>query len=100
MPQSTTKLPRMQNQAQRRAEPEDVADRLAEVAAPVQEVLEKPRRKSGVMRQFELIDRVRHYNPNSNEALLDRAYVYAMKAHGSQIRASGDPYFSLSLIHI
>ena len=27
-------------------------------------------------------------------ALLNRAYVYAMKAHGSQTRASGDPYFS------
>ncbi|MGA7808788.1 RelA/SpoT family protein, partial [Bradyrhizobium sp.] len=29
-----------------------------------------------------------------NEDLLNRAYVYAMKAHGSQTRASGDPYFS------
>jgi GTP pyrophosphokinase len=26
--------------------------------------------------------------------LLNRAYVYAMKAHGNQRRASGDPYFS------
>ena len=34
------------------------------------------------------------YNPNTNEALLNRAYVYAMKAHGEQRRASGDPYFS------
>ena len=46
------------------------------------------------MRQFELIERVRRYNPNTDEALLDRAYVYAMKAHGPQTRASGDPYFS------
>ena len=46
------------------------------------------------MRQYDLIERVRRYNPNSDEALLNRAYVYAMKAHGTQIRASGDPYFS------
>src|ERR1044071_15316 len=47
-----------------------------------------------MMRQYDLIDRVKAYNPNANEDLLNRAYVYAMKAHGSQTRASGDPYFS------
>lgn len=47
-----------------------------------------------MMRQYELVERVRRYNPNTNEALLNRAYVYAMKAHGEQRRASGDPYFS------
>ena len=47
-----------------------------------------------MMRQYDLIERVRRYNPNTNEALLNRAYVYAMKAHGDQRRASGDPYFS------
>lgn len=47
-----------------------------------------------MMRQYELVDRVRRYNPDTDEALLDRAYVYAMRAHGSQVRASGDPYFS------
>ena len=47
-----------------------------------------------MMRQYELIERVRRYNPNTDEALLNRAYVYAMKAHGEQKRASGDPYFS------
>ncbi|MDF2117043.1 bifunctional (p)ppGpp synthetase/guanosine-3',5'-bis(diphosphate) 3'-pyrophosphohydrolase [Roseiarcaceae bacterium H3SJ34-1] len=47
-----------------------------------------------MMRQYELVDRVRKYNPQANEDLLNRAYVYAMKAHGSQKRASGDPYFS------
>ena len=46
------------------------------------------------MRQYDLIERVRAYNPNTDEALLNRAYVYAMKAHGEQKRASGDPYFS------
>jgi GTP pyrophosphokinase len=46
------------------------------------------------MRHYELVDRVRRYNPHANEALLNRAYVYAMKAHGKQKRASGAPYFS------
>ena len=47
-----------------------------------------------IMRQYDLVDRVRSYNPNTDEALLNRAYVYAMKAHGEQTRASGDPYFT------
>ena len=47
-----------------------------------------------MMRQYDLVDRVRRYNPNADEDLLNRAYVYAMKAHGQQKRASGDPYFS------
>jgi GTP diphosphokinase / guanosine-3',5'-bis(diphosphate) 3'-diphosphatase len=47
-----------------------------------------------MMRQYELVDRVRRYNPNADEDLLNRAYVYAMKAHGAQKRASGDPFFS------
>src|SRR5579872_3492128 len=47
-----------------------------------------------MMRQYDLVERVRSYNPDTKEALLNRAYVYAMKAHGSQTRASGDPYFS------
>ena len=47
-----------------------------------------------MMRQYELVERVRKYNPNVDEDLLNRAYVYAMKAHGAQKRASGDPYFS------
>ena len=41
-----------------------------------------PARKPPMMRQYDLIERVRRYNPNTNEALLNRAYVYAMKAHG------------------
>ena len=51
-----------------------------------------PRRP--VMRQYELVERVKAYDPGVDEELLNRAYVYAMKAHGSQLRASGDPYFS------
>ena len=47
-----------------------------------------------MMRQFELVELVKSYDPKADEAALDRAYVYSMKAHGSQLRASGDPYFS------
>ncbi|MDO6413924.1 bifunctional (p)ppGpp synthetase/guanosine-3',5'-bis(diphosphate) 3'-pyrophosphohydrolase [Sphingomonas sp. BIUV-7] len=47
-----------------------------------------------MLRQYELIDRVLSYDPTANEALLNRAYVFSMAAHGSQKRASGDPYFS------
>ncbi|RAK50954.1 RelA/SpoT family protein [Phenylobacterium deserti] len=46
------------------------------------------------LRQFELIDKVRSYDPTADEALLNRAYVYAMRMHGAQKRASGDPYFA------
>jgi len=45
------------------------------------------------MRQYELVERVRGYDPDADEDLLNRAYVFAMKAHGAQLRASGDPYF-------
>ncbi|HET6379158.1 MAG TPA: bifunctional (p)ppGpp synthetase/guanosine-3',5'-bis(diphosphate) 3'-pyrophosphohydrolase [Methylocella sp.] len=47
-----------------------------------------------MMRQYELVDLVRRYNPLTDEEALNRAYVYAMKAHGAQKRASGDLYFS------
>ena len=46
------------------------------------------------MRQYELVERVRRYDPEADEALLNRAYVFSMQAHGTQKRASGDPYFS------
>ncbi len=47
-----------------------------------------------MMRQYELVERVLKYDPKADEAMLNRAYVYAMKAHGHQKRKSGDPYFS------
>ena len=47
-----------------------------------------------MIRQFELVERVSRYNPDTNEALLNKAYVYGMTKHGHQQRASGDPYFS------
>jgi GTP diphosphokinase / guanosine-3',5'-bis(diphosphate) 3'-diphosphatase len=82
MAQSLNDLPRMQNQSRSRAP-------AAGTVVPKGKM-----RKPQMMRQYELVDRVRRYNPQADEALLNRAYVYAMKAHGSQRRASGDPYFS------
>jgi RelA/SpoT family (p)ppGpp synthetase len=82
-------LPRTQNQPPLRA-PVTRSPDLAPLE--VEPVPAKPRKR--LMRQYELIDRVKHYNPNTNEELLNRAYVYAMRAHGEQKRASGDPYIS------
>src|ERR1700710_2626468 len=64
--------------------------------APPAAVPVKPAKspRSRMMRQYDLVERVRSYNPDTNEDMLNRAYVYAMKAHGTQTRASGDPYFS------
>jgi RelA/SpoT family (p)ppGpp synthetase len=47
-----------------------------------------------MMRQYELVERVTKYDPDADEDLLNRAYVYAMKAHGNQKRASGEAYFN------
>src|ERR1700739_4911659 len=92
MARSSTDLPRMQNQSKARAP----LERSLNIVSQVFEKAVKPKRNSKpqMMRQYDLIERVRRYNPDTSEALLNRAYVYAMKAHGEQKRASGDPYFS------
>jgi guanosine-3',5'-bis(diphosphate) 3'-pyrophosphohydrolase len=52
------------------------------------------RRAPRMMRQTTLVERVRAYDPGADEDVLNKAYVFAMQAHGPQKRASGDPYFS------
>lgn len=52
------------------------------------------KRPERYLRQYELVERVRAYHPSVDEDMLNRAYVYAVAKHGSQKRASGDPYFS------
>ncbi len=47
-----------------------------------------------MLRQYELVEKVKAYDPGADEDLLNRAYVFSMRAHGTQVRASGDPYFS------
>jgi len=50
--------------------------------------------KATYLRQYELVDLVREYDPSVDENLLNKAYVYATKAHGAQMRHSGDPYYA------
>jgi GTP diphosphokinase / guanosine-3',5'-bis(diphosphate) 3'-diphosphatase len=92
MVRSSTDLPRMQNQSRVRApfgKNLNIASQAFERAAKPPSAPKPP-----LMRQYDLIERVKRYNPATSEALLNRAYVYAMRAHGEQVRASGDPYFS------
>ena len=44
--------------------------------------------------QYELVERVKAYDPKFDEAVLNRAYDFSKKAHGSQTRESGALYFS------
>ncbi len=59
----------------------------AEIKAPIAS-------GKGVLRQWELVDKVRAYNPAVNEGLLNKAYVFSVQAHGKQLRHSGDPYYA------
>jgi GTP diphosphokinase / guanosine-3',5'-bis(diphosphate) 3'-diphosphatase len=90
MARSKTDLPRMQNPARARLPLRHGLNIVSQVIGRTEE----PSSPAPMMRQYELVERVRRYNPDTDEALLNRAYVYAMKAHGEQKRASGDPYFS------
>src|ERR1700734_3392456 len=47
-----------------------------------------------MIRQYELGGRGCRDHPPPGEGSLTRAYVFAMKGHGSQKRGSGVPYFS------
>ncbi len=46
------------------------------------------------LRQYQLVERVQAYHPEADEHALNAGYVFAVTKHGSQKRASGDPYFS------
>jgi GTP diphosphokinase / guanosine-3',5'-bis(diphosphate) 3'-diphosphatase len=82
----STDLPRMETQAKVRKAPP-----AAGIMPPAEP---PPRPVKPMIRQYDLVERVRKYNPGTDEDLLNRAYVYAMKAHGEQKRLSGDPYIS------
>jgi len=47
-----------------------------------------------MIRQYELVETVKSYDPSADEDILNRAYVFAMKAHGTQKRDSGEDYFT------
>src|SRR6266481_3376000 len=83
-----TDLSRMESQAKSRRGTPKAAPTVVAMLDPA------PKRAKPLIRQYDLVERVRKYNPHTNEDLLNRAYVYAMKAHGEQKRLSGDPYIS------
>ncbi len=41
----------------------------------------------------ELVEKIKQYNPNFNEPLLEKAYLFGLWAHRKQARHSGEPYF-------
>ena len=47
-----------------------------------------------MLRHSDLIAAVRAYDPDADGDAIERAYVFAANAHGSQQRASGEPYIS------
>jgi GTP diphosphokinase / guanosine-3',5'-bis(diphosphate) 3'-diphosphatase len=67
----------------------------ADTAAPTDAAASKTPASPGgdLIRQHELVEKVRAYDPQVDEELLNRAYVFSMVAHGDQTRKSGDPYF-------
>lgn len=50
--------------------------------------------KPNFLRQNELIEKVQGYDPLVDVALLNKAYVFSVQAHGNQKRHSGDPYYA------
>ncbi len=69
------------------------ADLIA--APPPPRPVEPPApQRARFLRQFELVERIRAYDPGVDEALINKAYVFATVMHGAQKRHSGDPYFA------
>ena len=66
----------------RRSAPQMQAATESVAVAPPAAVPVKPAKspRSRMMRQYDLVERVKSYNPDTDEDLLNRAYVYAMKA--------------------
>ena len=78
MARSKSDLPRMQNPARSRVP----FGRGLNIVSQVMGKAGKSDKPGPMMRQYDLVERVRRYNPDTDEALLNRAYVYAMRAHG------------------
>ncbi len=47
-----------------------------------------------VVRLSDILDQIQSYLPGCDTRLVEKAYVYAAKAHANQIRRSGEPYLS------
>ena len=46
------------------------------------------------MRETDLVDRIVSFNPKVDTRIIKKAFHFGMLMHGSQLRESGDPYFS------
>src|SRR3990167_1358667 len=46
-----------------------------------------------MIRQVDLVEKIKKYDAGADEDAINRAYVFATKAHGAQLRESGDAYF-------
>lgn len=66
----------------------------AVVPLPVSAPAAKPAAPPRALRQFELVERVKAYDPEADENLINRAYVFGLQMHGGQVRHNGDPYFA------
>ncbi|MBZ5589150.1 MAG: bifunctional (p)ppGpp synthetase/guanosine-3',5'-bis(diphosphate) 3'-pyrophosphohydrolase [Acidobacteriia bacterium] len=55
-----------------------------------------------MLRFEDILEQVSAYNPDCDEDLLRRAYVYSARAHRGQVRVSGEPYLvhPLEVAHI
>ena len=62
--------------------------------APDGTAVDAPAPRRQIVRQFELTEKVRAYDPRADTDMLDAAYVLAMQAHGQQTRENGDPYIT------
>ena len=50
--------------------------------------------RADTVRQFELTEKIRAYDPAADIDKVDAAYVLAARAHGNQSRDNGDPYIT------
>lgn len=66
----------------------------AEPELPLPQSPTKAPTRGRILRQYQLVERIRAYDPGVDEDAINRAYVFAVQRHGSQERASGDPYFA------
>jgi GTP pyrophosphokinase len=69
--------------------------RLAIPPLPPGDLVELPKPPGpGAIRQNELTRKILDYDPKADTALIDAAYDLAEKAHSTQRRENGDPYFT------
>ena len=47
-----------------------------------------------MLNNADLVARVQRYDPDADLGLVARAFDFSLEAHGTQTRASGEPYFS------